>query len=157
MATLGQVIDGSLPDLYRSCQSEFYVVHLFSLCSYVMAMGMFEFLRNVDDPPQGDAFIERVVKLLAGEGLELNDVVDLDGLSNETLTNSLPGGSSAALVFRSFPVRARKLRRNPRCLKCHQRQRALPVLQRHWELAKVVMRMFSNSLQRKRPQRRSTL
>ena len=71
-----------------------------------MAMAMVDFLRSVDEPPKSDPFIERVVKLLAGEGLELNDVVDLDGLSIETLTNSLPGGTSAALV--SFISRAIK-------------------------------------------------
>lgn len=60
-------------------------VHLF----LVMALTLAQFLKTVHAPAKDDDSINLVVVLLVGEGLELHDVVDLDGLSVELMTRSL--------------------------------------------------------------------
>ena len=71
-----------------------------------MAMSMAEFLKIVDVPAKGEDFIDQVVELLAGVGLELQTVIDLDGLSGETMTKALPQGTSIVKI--SFISRAIK-------------------------------------------------
>ena len=67
-------------------------------------VSMNEFLTSVDVPAKDEEFIRKVVNILAGEGLELTEVLDLDGLSVDVITKSLPG--STFVKASSFICRA---------------------------------------------------
>ena len=64
------------------------------------------FLKTVDAPPKSDEFIEKVLKLLAEEGVELTQVCDLDGVDGELVLASIK--STMSTVTKSFIGRAIK-------------------------------------------------
>jgi hypothetical protein len=70
-----------------------------------MALGtMTEFLTSVDVPARDEDFIKKVVNILAAEGLELTEPLDLDGLAVDVIVKALPG--SVTSKTSSFICRA---------------------------------------------------
>ena len=70
-----------------------------------MALTMAEFINIVDALAKADEFINQVVGVLAGVGLELKDVMALDGLLAETTTKASPNETSVeniSLVSRAM-------------------------------------------------------